>query len=175
MKRLTTLVLLALVAFRMVGYVVLSLVQIGVQQGDVMRTPGIEEVVVLKFSTRDFFQKTNARRKREFWHEGRLFDIQNIEIQGDTLKITAFADDIERHLLASLSAFFRTDPRSANTTWPTHWMAQILAQPFLPGEAPVLFLRLSGEPSTAVFPHLIMPLSASPNIFSPPPETARPA
>ena len=174
MKRLVTLVLLALVAFRMVGYVVLSLVQIGAQQAEFVRASGVGEVVVFKFSKRDFFQKNNAPRKREFWHDGRLFDIQHIENEGDTLKITASADDIERHLIAGLSAFFRAGHRPANSPPPTHWLAQILAQPFLPGEAPALSLQPAGGYSQAFFSLLKIPLSAKPDILSPPPEAARP-
>ena len=172
MKRLVTLALLGLVAFRMVGCIMLSLVQIGAQQSAVAHAPGHAGSVVFRFSKRDFFQKLNAPGKREFWHEGHLFDIQNIEIQGDTLRVIASVDDFERHLIAHLNAFFRAGRRPPGAPSPTHWLVQLLMQPFLPAEGPGLLQRPAFGQAQAAFAVSDIPLSFLPDIVSPPPEAA---
>ena len=171
MRVFVTSMLIGLVVFRMAGYIALSLVQIGAQHTAVLRSRTQQTGhVVFRFATRDFFRKTHGGAQHEFWHDGRLYDVKHIVSQGDSLRVAAVADDFESHLLAGLDAFFHSARRHSDAGAPGHWLAKILAQPYLPAAASGLFCRVTDCYQQGIFPLLFMPPSADHEVISPPPE-----
>ena len=121
------------------------------------------------FSTAQFWQLSGG--EHEFWHEGRLYDVESMQQQGDSLHIVARPDDPERSLLAGLKTIFQRSGPTAPGTPLASWWAQFLTQPFLP-PAPLTrccaFLWEADQQTD--FPPCLLPASQIPGVLKPPPK-----
>lgn len=166
------LLLLVLIGFRTAGYLAISLARLHAAREDAraaLYQRREKQVETFVFSLREFHERANG--SREFWHEGRLFDIQKISLVGDSVHIMARADDRERNLLTKLRSFFPRTGERAPASGPASWWVQLVMHPFLPANMPpslTLACHTAQTPPPCWAERI--PGSIKPGITAPPPE-----
>ncbi len=132
MSRCIAFFLLALLAFRSTGFLLFSLTRIHTArvQARAMRqhdpASGTETFV---FALSHY--RTLARGNREFWWEGRLFDVIHTARQGDSICVQARPDRFEQGLVQEVKSMFQ-NPEPAPPGAVPAWWAQLFAPAFLP-------------------------------------------
>lgn len=132
--------LLALLLAQTVGWQLLSLSKLSQirRQGHAAAAnfSKSKQQEVFNFSKKEFEQKRFDRR--EFWHEGRLFDFEKIEnLAGDSVRVTAHHDSREQRFLEKMGCLAHADDGglpSEKNQFPTQ-LARFLGEYFLPAGA----------------------------------------
>ncbi len=141
-----------------------------VRSRSMKRTQEEGEEVVFLVSRPEF--ESNRSGRREWWHNGLLYDIKSIRREGDSLRVTARADRHEQVLLRGFQQIFQQSGGLPAGNVLSKLLAQFLAAPFLQTE---LAWTLQHPGTTAFktpFATPLLPDSRKPDISSPPPEMA---
>lgn len=162
-----------LVVYQTVGWMALSLGQLGISQYDMavkLRTGDGHEFETLRFLCRDFEQIRLG--KKEFRWNGHQYDIAGITAKGDSLWVHAIKDEHETRLLAQLGHFVRflTKNTSRKTNCPS-LPAQLLHPVYLIPESPASPLVPAEDRPLPFFCNTTTrPLQGVDGVLTPPPE-----
>ena len=175
LRRFLSYLLLALAAFQCGASLLLPLAQVGMARtradGRLRSETAHKETFVL--SRPDFLR--NRSGQREWWHNGLLYDLKSLEVQGDSVRIVALPDAQEQWLLAGFQRFFGANTNRSPTANPlARLLVQLLAQPFLPADhAWILSPPAVLDFFRPDYRYERQPLAGFARIFSPPPDLYR--
>ncbi len=129
-----------------------------------------EEDVVLVVSQSEF--ESGRSGKREFWHNGILYDIKSVRNAGDLLRVTACADRHEQVILQGIQQLFQQAPGAPSGNNPLgKLLAQLLTAPFMQTDLAWILKSPGVKRSAICFGIKQFPGSRQPDIYAPPPET----
>lgn len=132
MSRSIAFFLLTLLAFRSTGFLALALARIHAAQvqARIMRQQGpVSGTETYVFALSHY--RTLARGDREFWWEGRLFDVVRAARQGDSICVQARPDRFEQGLVQEVKSMFQNREPAPPGAVPA-WWAQLFTPAFLP-------------------------------------------
>jgi hypothetical protein len=111
--------------------------------------------------------------KKEIRHEGRLYDIKNQVVRGDSVMLELYHDRHEEAILDAIGALLApsgSNPGAAHALPLQHWLAKCLGAAFLPPPAAPGIGACTAGFFSPFFHRLLPPAQNEPNGFYPPPE-----